>query len=285
MPYTGSTGRTMRTLIHVSDLHFGRADHQVIGSLIGAWQSLKPDVVIISGDLTQRAEVHEFRAARAFLDAITAAGLPYLVIPGNHDIAPVYRPLERILAAYQNYRTYISEHTEQYYHDDELAIACLNTVQRSQLYNGRFTAKQLALAKHWFDAHPTKMKIVVTHHPLRPNHERGSRMAAFSGRRAHKKLEALGVDVFLSGHHHFAHVERTHAISIHAGTVSERLKGEPASFNVLRIQSERVAIDTYHWVGTSFELSRTTDTDRRKKKIPLRMRVEGTLKRVKTAMR
>lgn len=257
----------------------------MVGALVHTWRTMCPDVVIVSGDLTQSAEPHEFLAARAFLDAIDAAGLRYLVIPGNHDIAPVYRPLERLRAAYRNYRRYISEQTEQFYSDSEIAIACLNTVQRTQLYNGRFGATQLARAREWFNRHPKLLKIVVTHHPLRPNQERGARMAAFSGRRAHKKLVALGVDVFLSGHHHFAHVERTHAVSIHAGTVSERLKGEPASFNVLRITSERVAIDTYHWDGVSFERSRTTDTDRRKKKAPLRMRVESNLKRVKTAMR
>jgi 3',5'-cyclic AMP phosphodiesterase CpdA len=82
----------MRTVVHLSDLHFGRTDQALIDPLLARVHSEKPDCVVVSGDLTQRARVQEFRAARAFLDRLPR---PQVVVPGNHDV-PLYRVLERM---------------------------------------------------------------------------------------------------------------------------------------------------------------------------------------------
>lgn len=276
----------MRTLVHVSDLHFGRSDHAVVSALRTAWAQMRPDLVIVSGDLTQRAEPHEFEDARAFLLSLSEAGLKYLVIPGNHDIAPVYRPIERLRAAYRNYQTYISEHTEPLYHDGEVAIACINTVQRAQLYNGRINGTQLKKAKEWFDQHRDALKIVVTHHPLRPNPKRAGRLACVRGGHAHRTLTGFDVDMFLSGHHHHSHVERPRALDVHAGTVSERLKGEPPSFNVIAVDDERIAIHTHCWddAAKRFE-HRTTVNVPRTKRPPAQTRITKSIKRIRGLVR
>ncbi len=276
----------MRTLVHVSDLHFGRADQAVVSALLTTWARLRPDLVIVSGDLTQRAAPHEFEDARAFLHSLSQAGLKYLVIPGNHDIAPVYRPLERLRAAYKNYQTYISEHTEPLYHDGEVAIACINTVQRAQLYNGRINAAQLRKAQEWFSTHRDSLKIVVTHHPLRPNPKRAGRLACVRGGYAHKKLTGFDVDMFLSGHHHHSHVERPRALDVHAGTVSERLKGEPPSFNVIAVDDKRIAIHTHCWEGGSCTFQhKTTVNVPRTKRAPAPTRITKGIKRIRGLVR
>ena len=83
----------MKTLAHISDLHFGRTDPERVKGLEDELARARPDLVVVSGDLVQRARVSHFIAARAFLDRLP---FPYLVIPGNHDI-PVFNPLKRFL--------------------------------------------------------------------------------------------------------------------------------------------------------------------------------------------
>ncbi len=271
----------MRTLLHVSDLHFGRADASVLDALHQSLRALKPDLVIVSGDLTQSAEPQEFTAAREFLRAIETHGTRYLAIPGNHDIAPVTRPLERVFSAYQNYRAFISENTEHFFHDEEIAVACINTVQRSQYANGRITRKQVDAAQSWLARFPDHLKIVVTHHPLRPNAQRMGHLTCLSGKRAHRHLSEI-TDVFMSGHRHHSHVERLHALDIHAGTLSSRLRGEPPSFNLVTIDDERISVGTYHYAPQSgFAHVRTTDVSRTKHPRPLRQRIDRHLRNIK----
>lgn len=276
----------MRTLVHVSDLHFGRSDQGVVDALHESWRTLRPDLVVISGDLTQRAEPHEFEAARRFLESLTESGMRYVVVPGNHDIAPLNRPIERARDSFRNYQTYISEHTEQFYFDGELAIACLNTVRRLQPINGRIRKEQLTQARQWFAKHERALKIVVTHHPLRRNPTRIGRLACLRGGHAHRKLTGFDVDIFLSGHYHRAHIERPHALDVHAGTVSDRLKGEPPSYNVIVADDRRISVSTYHLSDAkTFTHTSTTDVDRKKHKKPLRRRIDNRIQKLKTSLR
>ena len=58
----------MRTLAHLSDLHFGRVDRALLEPLRRRLKALAPDVLVVCGDLTQRARPAQFQAARAFLE-------------------------------------------------------------------------------------------------------------------------------------------------------------------------------------------------------------------------
>lgn len=84
----------MRTLVHLSDIHFGRVDATIIEPLVALIAELKPDVVTISGDLTQRARSEQFQEARAFLDRLPN---PQIVVPGNHDV-PLYNVFARFFS-------------------------------------------------------------------------------------------------------------------------------------------------------------------------------------------
>src|SRR3981081_2240663 len=105
----------MRTLVHLSDLHFGRTDPAIIQPLIGLVRTIAPDVVVVYGDLTQRARSEQFKEARRFLDALPT---PQIVVPGNHDV-PLYNILSRVLKPLRNYQRYISKGLEPFYCDDE----------------------------------------------------------------------------------------------------------------------------------------------------------------------
>ncbi len=115
----------MRKLAHISDLHFGRIDEEVVEALLADLRSLGPDLIVVSGDLTQRGHRHQFREARAFLDRLSA---PYLVVPGNHDI-PGVNMLARFAAPFARYQRYIERDMRPLHLDAEIAVLGLNTAR------------------------------------------------------------------------------------------------------------------------------------------------------------
>ena len=111
----------MRTLVHLSDLHFGRVDHTLLEPLRRTVCSLNPSVLVVSGDLTQRARASQFEAARAFLDTLPK---PQIVVPGNHDV-PLYNVFARFFGGLSRYRRYMSRDLEPTYIDEEIAVTTL----------------------------------------------------------------------------------------------------------------------------------------------------------------
>jgi len=108
----------MRTLVHLSDLHFGRIDPSLVEPLRRAVTDAQPDLTVISGDFTQRARRSQFAAAREFLDSLK---IKTLVVPGNHDI-PLFDVVERFAAPLTRYRQFISAELEPEYEDDEMIV-------------------------------------------------------------------------------------------------------------------------------------------------------------------
>ena len=245
----------MRTLVHLSDLHFGRIDPAIVEPLRRAVVELKPDLVAISGDFTQRARRSQFAAARAFVESLER---PTLVVPGNHDI-PLFDFVERLAAPLARYRRYISAELEPEYADDDMVVIGVNTA-RALVFpfgEGRINDRQVdrILARLAGVAAHT-LRVIVTHHPfdLPPGvHER--RLVG-RGAMAMARLAAANVDLFLSGHLHISHV--SHAadryeiaghtgLIVQAGTVSTRSRGEQPSFNVLRLKRPEIELSRYVW--------------------------------------
>ena len=116
----------MRRLAHLSDLHFGRVDPAAVEGLVRSLEAARPDLVVVSGDLTQSARTREFRAARAFLDRLPA---PTFAVPGNHDL-PQWDPVERLVRPYDRYRRFIAQELEPVWSDAELAIVGMKSPRR-----------------------------------------------------------------------------------------------------------------------------------------------------------
>src|SRR3981081_4448316 len=106
----------MRTILHLSDIHFGRVNDQVITPLLETITEINPDLVAVSGDLTQRARSHQFKEARTFLDSLPK---PQIVVPGNHDI-PLHNVFVRFAQPLEKYRCYITDDLRPFYADDEI---------------------------------------------------------------------------------------------------------------------------------------------------------------------
>jgi 3',5'-cyclic AMP phosphodiesterase CpdA len=153
----------MRIVIHLSDLHFGRADPVIVHPLLDFIRATKPDLVAVSGDLTQRAHTEQFLEARNFLDAIP---FPKIVVPGNHDV-PLYNVFARLFRMLDKFRRFISEDLEPFYVDNEIAVSGVNTARALTGKNGRINRQQLErLRARFATVLPTHVKIVVTHHPF-----------------------------------------------------------------------------------------------------------------------
>ena len=256
----------MRTLVHLSDLHFGRIDPSLLEPLRRAVTDAKPDLTVISGDFTQRARRSQFAAARAFLESLQ---LRTLVVPGNHDI-PLYDVVERFAAPLSRYRRFISVELEPEYEDEEMIVIGVNTA-RALIFpfgEGRINEHQVdRILRRVGSVPPEKMRVIVTHHPFDlPPGVRERRLVGRSAE-AMARLGAANADLFLSGHLHISHVSHTvdrydaaghSALIVQAGTVSTRGRGEQPSFNVLRMQRPEIELTRCSWddVGGGFRSSR-----------------------------
>ena len=129
----------MRTIVHLSDLHFGRLDPRLVQPLLAAIRDLSPELVAISGDLTQRARRTQFAEARSFIQALE---LPHLVVPGNHDV-PLYDIARRFLRPLARYREFVADDLEPSV-DDEIAVIGLNSARSLTFGRGRLNARQIS---------------------------------------------------------------------------------------------------------------------------------------------
>jgi 3',5'-cyclic AMP phosphodiesterase CpdA len=247
-----------RTIVHLSDLHFGRVDPAILPALLRAVVMAAPDLVVISGDITQRARVVEFKAAAQFLETLPA---PLLAVPGNHDV-PLYNILLRWLSPLDRYRQFITSDLAPFHEDAEIAVLGVNTTRALTLKDGRINRLQIEAAMRRF-AHCGKSvtRIVVTHHTFdTPDPAPGANPAHKVVGRADMAMAGFvqaDVDMILSGHLHISGVGETTkryplpgraALLIRAGTAtSTRRRGEVNAFNVVRIARSEVAIDCMVW--------------------------------------
>ena len=244
----------MRKLVHLSDIHFGRVDAEIIEPLIKLIADLKPDVVAVSGDLTQRARSEQFKEARAFLDRLPE---PQIVVPGNHDV-PLYNIFARFITPLDKYQKFITEDLSPFYADEEVAVLGVNTARSLTIKGGRVNEEQVAeMREKLCPFGANVVKIVVTHHPF--DLPEGFDDSDLVGR-AQMAMETLadcGADVFLSGHLHVSHTGHTakrykigdhSALVVQAGTAtSTRGRGEANSFNVIDIDYPNITVERYVW--------------------------------------
>ena len=251
----------MLTVLHGSDVHFGRPHRPLVAAaLLEMVNKTAPDVVVLSGDFTQRAKVSEFEQARAYLQKL--AGVPVVVTPGNHDI-PLYRIHERLVSPFRNYHAFISENLDTVTRVGGAAFVALNSVDpHRSIVNGRIGDHQLQFLAHIFqETFDADVRIVVTHHALAPPTDGGSDATIPSSGALLDRFRALGVDLVLSGHLHRGFVTRSSQVRadhrdrgdiaiVHSGTATSS-RGRAAekgknSVNLLKIGAHDIEVIP-HW--------------------------------------
>jgi 3',5'-cyclic AMP phosphodiesterase CpdA len=235
----------MTRLFHISDLHFGLEDRAALAWFTGCVRRDRPDAVLITGDLTMRARAREFAAA---CDWIGALDVPVTVEVGNHDL-PYFNPVARFFFPYRRIRG-IRRLVERELDLAGVAIVPLKTTARAQWRldwsKGWVTERALEKTLAAIDALPPGTTALVTaHHPLVEAGTKG-RALTRGGEHALAALAKRGVAAVLTGHVHdaFDLVKHTAAGTIRmigAGTLSQRIRSTPPSFNELTI--EGAAID------------------------------------------
>ncbi len=247
-----------RCLAHLSDLHFGAEDPAVVAALAADIALTPPDLVIVSGDLTQGARHREFAAAMAFLRALPA---PVFAVPGNHDISP-YNLMERFTDPWRRWRRHVAAETEPVFRDAEIAVVGLNTARRGGLYlnwaRGRVGRRRLARMEEKLAALPAEpFRVVVAHHPFvapalaplaRVVGGAEPALAAFARNR---------VGLVLTGHLHLPDVrppERSGGtLLVQAATAtSHRLRGTPNAYHRVVVTGGEARVTTRVWDGAAW---------------------------------
>jgi 3',5'-cyclic AMP phosphodiesterase CpdA len=249
----------MRTIAHISDVHFGTENPAAVEGLLSDLQTIRPNLVAVSGDLTQRARRSEFAAARAFLERIP---FPRLVVPGNHDI-PLYDVGRRFLRPLHRFRRYITPELAPRYVDEEMAVLGINTARSATWKNGRISLEQIRNLKGLLcPLPPSLFRVIVTHHPFLPPPNLPMPALVGRGPMALQMLQACGADLLLAGHLHVGYsgdmrsydvkVKRSILVAQAGTALSSRQRGEANAYNKITIEQARVTIDVRQWDGTKF---------------------------------
>lgn len=249
----------MRRIVHLSDLHFGAEEPAIAEGLLKDIDQQAAQLLVVSGDLTQRARASQFADAERFLKHIE---LPRIVVPGNHDI-PLYNALARWLTPLDNYRRFFGVNVEPTFYDAELAVAGVNTARSNTWKDGRISPQQVERLRQFYVAQSEDAcKILVAHHPFIPPAKESNAALVDGGPAALRVFEACGCHLILAGHLHVAYSGdvRPHNVEvkrsilvIQAGTaISHRRRDEANAYNVLTVDGATLTLEVRTWDGREF---------------------------------
>lgn len=250
----------MTRILHLSDPHFGAVEPAIVAKFVELANAMKPEITVLSGDLTMRARAHELDAARVFVDSLPR---PLLMIPGNHDVPLLNQPFDRFFRPFHRYRRTFGRELEPELITDAAHVVSLNSARAFGPYfdwsEGRVSRAQLARVENSFAKSPAgRLRILVTHHPLLelPIHRRAIIKPL---KPLFETIEAAKIDLVMCGHFHLSQIllagatEQWRAVISQAPTVtSTRLKGEPQGFHEFAIGSNRIEATHHHYRDGAF---------------------------------
>ena len=263
-------------LLHVSDLHFGR--HSVAAQVKGVERLIAEealDLIVISGDLSQRTRTKEFKRANAFIKNAEAHG-PVMVVPGNHDTAWWMAPLGMgsLNAMYTRYRKHVREDLEPVIQIPGATIVGLNSAHGIRSFTltkrlrdlsvvGALLEEQWARAKQAFaDAPAGDVKVLVFHHNLLLG-PRSFRWGLSNRARGITSALQTGADLVLCGHDHQTRVEEVDAgggrrmVVACASTLTTRVRGGgPGEINAIEVDETTIQVNVLQWSGEQKEFTR-----------------------------
>ena len=242
-------------IVQLADLHFGAEDPRAMQAAAEQIADMQPDMIVVSGDMTQRGRHDEFAAARAWIEALNR---PTLIVPGNHD-TPLLNLVSRASRPFQRHRDYFDPYASSQCIGD-IRVDGLNTARGWQARsNWAEGSVRLAHLEEILDepADEDTIRMLACHHSFRSPTDAPLRTSTRRGAAASEMLAASDVSVLLTGHVHTPHAELIEEstgsyLAISAGTLSTRLRSAPAAFNSLDISGESLVVQTHDFHGTEF---------------------------------
>lgn len=251
----------MTSLVQISDTHFGTERPFVVDALIALVLELRPSVIVLSGDITQRARRSQFVKAAEFVRRLSAPAV--LAIPGNHDI-PLFDPFARALFPYANYCQAFGRDLEPSFESSELLVLTVKTTRRARHKHGQVSSEQIErVARRLSLARRDQLRIVVTHQPVLVTRTEDEKNLLRGSELAIPRWAESGADLVLGGHIHLPYVRSLserwgtlprRAWAVQAGTaVSTRTRnGISNSVNVLhRVNAERCTVERWDYGQTT----------------------------------
>lgn len=248
----------MRQICHISDVHFGPPHlAELSAGVLDFIAERQPDLVVLSGDLTQRAKPEQFRQAREFVDRIEG---PSIVVPGNHDV-PLYRFWERFGNPFGAYREGFSRELEPEFEDEELLVIGINTAHGKTFKNGRITPQRIyEVGERLERAGVSQLKVIVAHHHLIQPPWFDRQPVATNAWEAVDVFTANGVDLILSGHLHqsfignseeFYPFGRPPVVILHSGTTTSNRgragERDKNTCNWVTIDEDSLHVSHFRW--------------------------------------
>ncbi len=260
----------MPLLLQISDTHFGTEQPQVVDALVALAAQQSPELVVLSGDVTQRATPTQFQAAKAALDRL---GRPVLAIPGNHDI-PLVDLFTRLVRPYARFAAVFGDVLEPMHASADFLVIGVKTTRRWRHKNGEVSAEQIErVAARLQQAAPEQLRIVVVHQPVAVQQVKDAHDRLRNCDRALARWAAAGCDLVLGGHIHLPYVIELPGLArpiwaVQAGTaLSSRVRGGiPNSVNLLRWgaaahRQHHCSIERWDYSGAAKAFARISSTD------------------------
>ena len=246
------------TIAHISDLHFGRIAHPgIVDALVSEVNEAAADLVVLSGDLTQRAREREFAAAQSMLSSVD---VPTLVVPGNHDVYPWWRPFRRIVTPLRRYKEYVTDDLAPTFESDGVAVLGITTAYGLTVKGGRVGPRDREAIRSFFGpGGPSTFKVLVLHHHLTELRSLGPHDVARQARRTLDTAAECGVDLILCGHLHISHIEplkiipgKQQIVVASAGTATSNRwragNGATNFYNVISVEDDAFEIEERRYV-------------------------------------
>lgn len=269
----------MRRILQISDLHFGPPHlPSTVTGLLDVVRRRRPDLVVVAGDLTERARSWQFEHALDFVRLLERE-VPVLTVPGEHDV-PLYRIWERLFDPFGAYRRHFNDELEPTYRDDELCVVGINTASAGLTRHGRITRRSLRHVEETLAEvrnEPGLCRIAVAHHPLIASTSLHGQRLVHGAAKTARLLADRGVEILLSGHvHHFhsALLGQTHrdlereVLVLHSGTATSNRGAPPESgcnsCVFLEIRAEEIDFERLGWqpLSGAFETEASFTYDR-----------------------
>jgi 3',5'-cyclic AMP phosphodiesterase CpdA len=244
-------------LLQISDPHFGTEQPSVVKALVALSHQIRPDLLVLSGDITQRARRRQFEAASEFVRALEIPNV--LAVPGNHDI-PLFDLAGRALDPYARYRSAFGEELEPRFDAPDCLVLGVKTTRRYRHTDGEISEEQRErVAAELGRASPEQLRVIVVHQPVAVPRDSEVHNVAHGSGAAVRRWSESGADVILAGHIHLPFVLPLHETmaplsrplwAVNAGTaVSSRIRYDAGnSVNVLRTSREAPRVGSLeHW--------------------------------------